>query len=57
MRHRAQDGATSVEYALIATFIAATIAGGVFALGQANAASWQDSCTKITTAMGSDCAP
>ena len=56
MPHRCDDGATSVEYALIAALIAAVIATAVFTLGQANLDSWRDSCTKISTPMdGTSC--
>jgi Flp pilus assembly pilin Flp len=45
MRHKNDDGATAVEYALLAVLIAAVVAGAIVALGVAtvdnfDALSW-----------------
>jgi Flp pilus assembly pilin Flp len=57
MRGHDEQAASSVEYGLLATLVAGAIIGTVLTFGQAAQSSYQDSCTKITTAMGSDCAP
>jgi Flp pilus assembly pilin Flp len=57
MREQSQHGASAVEYSLLAALIAAVIFGSVLVLGQAGRDSLQDSCTKITVAMGTGCGP
>jgi Flp pilus assembly pilin Flp len=57
MREQSQDGASAVEYSLLAALIAAVIFGSVLVLGQAGRDSLQDSCTRITVAMGTGCGP
>lgn len=51
MRHRSQAGASSVEYCLLVGLIAAVIFGAMLTPGQTNGRSWQDSCTKIISAL------
>ena len=55
MLNRGQQGGTAVEYCLLAALVAGAIVAMVFALGQGNATSLQNSCDTISTAMGSDC--
>ena len=50
-----EDGAAAVEYALIAAAIAAVIVAVVVGLGVVTKNSYNDSCTKISAQMGSDC--
>jgi Flp pilus assembly pilin Flp len=57
MRTHDERGASSVEYGLLAALVAGAIIGTVLTFGPAVHSSYQDSCTKITTAMGSDCTP
>jgi pilus assembly protein Flp/PilA len=57
MRAHDERGASSVEYGLLAALVAGAIIGTVLTFGPAVHGSYQDSCTKITTAMGSDCTP
>jgi len=55
MRVRQETGASAVEYGLLVALIAGVIVAAVLALGQTNSGSMQDSCEKISTAMGSGC--
>jgi len=55
MRTHNDQGGTSVEYGLIATLMATAIVAGGLVLGQTNHNSYQDSCERISTAMGSTC--
>ncbi len=57
MRVRSQDGASAVEYGLLAALIAGVVVGSVLTLGQTAQSSYQDSCTRISNAMGSSCGP
>lgn len=57
MMHRSERGAVSTEYGLLALLIGALVTATVLTVGQLNRDSWQDSCTKISTAIGGDCQP
>ncbi len=57
MHHRSEQAAVSVEYALLVFLIAATIAAAVLTFGLANQESFEDTCSKISTTVGSDCTP
>ncbi len=46
-----QRGATSIEYGLIALLVAVGMLVGLRALGESNSASWNNTSTKITSAM------
>ena len=50
---RDQRGATSIEYGMIALLVAVGMLVGLRALGQSNQASWNDTSSKITSAMQS----
>jgi Flp pilus assembly pilin Flp len=54
---RNEDGASSVEYGLVVTAIAALLAAIVFALGGATLDLFSSSCTQIEsrTMTGADC--
>lgn len=54
---RNETGATAVEYGLLAALVAGVVIGAVLLLGQSTQARFQDSCTQISSAMGSSCAP
>ena len=54
-RNRTERGATSVEYGLIAFLMAGCLVVAVGVLGDANKASFQDSCQKIASAAGDTC--
>ncbi len=57
MRPRPQDGASAVEYSLLGALVAAVVVASVLTLGQSTRTAYEDSCTKISTAMGSGCSP
>ena len=48
-----EDGPTAVEYAVMLALIVGAALVGIRAFGQATFASFQDSSTKINTAVGS----
>lgn len=50
---RDEDGPTAVEYAVMLALIVGAALVGITSLGTATSASFQDSSTKISTAMGS----
>jgi len=52
---RPQQGASAVEYSLLAALIAGVIVAVVLTLGQDAQSTYRDSCERISTAMGSDC--
>jgi len=47
-----EDGATAVEYSLIAVAIAAVVVAVVFALGGVTKSQFSTTCTSIATASG-----
>jgi len=50
---RNEEGATALEYGLLAALIAAAISGSVIALGDQVTATFNDVATKMETAMAS----
>ena len=48
-----EDGPTAVEYAVMLALIVGAALAGITSLGEATMASFQDSSTKISTAVGS----
>jgi pilus assembly protein Flp/PilA len=50
---RDEDGPTAVEYAVMLALIVGAALSGISSLGSATVASFQDSSTKIETAVGS----
>lgn len=50
-RKRRQGGATSIEYALMASLIAIVVIVGVAAVGGANLANWSNVADKVVAAM------
>jgi pilus assembly protein Flp/PilA len=48
-----EDGPTAVEYAVMLALIVGAALVGITSLGQATFTSFQDSSTKINTAVGS----
>jgi pilus assembly protein Flp/PilA len=50
---RDDDGPTAVEYAVMLALIVGAALAGITSLGNATVASFQDSSTKISTAVGS----
>lgn len=50
---RAEDGPTAVEYAVMLALIIGAALVGITSFGQATLTSFQDSSTKINTAVGS----
>jgi pilus assembly protein Flp/PilA len=51
-RRRTERGATSLEYALIASLISVVIIAGVTAVGESNRQLWTDIVNKIVAALG-----
>lgn len=47
MRSRAERGASSVEYGLLAAAIAAIIVVVVFAIGKYTSAAYEDTCSSL----------
>ena len=50
---RGEDGPTAVEYAVMLALIVGAALSGITSFGQATLTSFQDSSTKINTAVGS----
>lgn len=50
---RGEDGPTAVEYAVMLALIVGAALSGITSLGSATMTSFQDSSTKISTAVGS----
>ena len=50
---RGEDGPTAVEYAVMLALIVGAALVGITSFGQATLTSFQDSSTKINTAVGS----
>ena len=50
---RGEDGPTAVEYAVMLALIVGAALVGIRSFGQATLTSFQDSSTKINTAVGS----
>ena len=48
---RDEEGATAIEYGLIAALVAVGMLVGLRALGDGNASSWGDTTNKLTNAM------
>ena len=48
---RDERGTTSIEYGLIALLVAVGMLVGLRALGDSNSSGWNDTATKITSAM------
>ena len=48
-----EDGPTAVEYAVMLALIVGAAMAGITSFGQATLTSFQDSSTKINTAVGS----
>ena len=48
-----EDGPTAVEYAVMLALIVGAAMAGITSFGQATLTSFQDSSTKISTAVGS----
>ena len=55
LRRAAQRGASSVEYALLAAFIAVVIVGAVTFFGSSTANLFQRSCSSIAGAISTSC--
>jgi Flp pilus assembly pilin Flp len=55
MPRSGERGASAVEYSLLVALIAAVVVTAVVALGLTTGSAYEDSCEKISTAMGSDC--
>jgi Flp pilus assembly pilin Flp len=54
-RSRSERGATSLEYGLMAFLMAACLAFAIGAFGDANRASFEDSCRQLASATGTTC--
>jgi Flp pilus assembly pilin Flp len=54
-RRAAQRGASSVEYALLAAFIALAILGAVTFFGSSTSDLFQRSCTSVASAAATAC--
>lgn len=50
---RCQEAATTVEYAVVLAFIAGACIASVLALSNSAGASFENSATELSTAMGS----